>query len=704
MGIINGKGTRENGNGHKTKMASNTPPGAGAPDEPLSEHIHVYHRPRILVELSGEYPSDLVKHLRGKGERTVVLPSDSSEQDSSEQLVKLLTKGIGRTDLLITDNPSVHEQVLRDLEGNFPYAGVIIIGSQTIPGGLDKLLVESVDPSELQNPRTFVQLVERILVKTDDARRTYRAGEELIRDLHAAHDLTSRIDKALEVVTFPKRMDVVEGLTFIDPSAVLTLLQTAIPEHQFALAHRLFRRLYHAQPPQGRGHTVFYFNRFSEGVTEGGALGIGFADEPFVLKRVSRLRAATVVRDSRYFESRYPAEFSIEHVSVATVSKTDANAYLWKEFIPGPTLSEVLGYISGFDKPTRILRSFRNACLDVAVERIDFWERHALPVDETKDPTTIAESYNRNLINSFDATARRLHVSFTPAESAVFEEGVTALGYAALVTEDTIVRKAESALVNMILRLPSHALAREPLEKQVRQLISLYRRPRTKKFDREKLKHGTVQVDASDRYSHALENLLEVLESPESGFSARDITTYLEKKLDAAEESIQPALRESVEAIGFYRVMRKLYFVCDIFGPDAYIEAQRTGRERSRDFTRLEGRYHRWISHYVDRAAYWLVKRANVEEEKNAVVAQSVSPEANSWYQERSARLSDIPSAETYREYLLPVLSPSSFSGNETKYAELRTGVERILLFRMMVDMMKRFGQNDVHIDYLLQE
>ena len=94
-----------------------------------------------------------------------------------------------------------------------------------------------------------------------------------------------------------------------------------------------------------------------------------------------------------------------------------------------------------------------------------------------------------------------------------------------------------------------------------------------------------------------------------------------------------------------------------------------------------------------------------VEEEKNAVLARSLLPEANKWYREQDSHLPDVPTAETYHSHILPKEVPSPFVGNETKYAELRSGVERTLLFRMMTELVERLGkQKSLSIDYTLKE
>ncbi len=645
------------------------PPEQQGPDgdrlDEVIKRIHVRYRPRVILDFAGEVPEWLIPTLRKQG-RIVVRKEDVSPAQAQQ-----------RTNLLISNGPK--QETIDDLTDNFPYAAIIRLpappGTDYVEPDYKNLLHRDVGFDLLSRPQRFVQFVDRILTESEE-RRQRDIGEHVRKDVYAAY---------FWINAFLTKGD-------------------ELSDHEKEEAYETFRSLYFAREPEGHMRTVmmrFNISASEEGVVAfGGALALpkGVSDYGLVLKRASRLRGTIAKSDSEYFGNNYP-DFPIEKVYVCATSKKHSPAYVWKELVPGPTLGSLLANIQGDGNP-RLLkrhRTFRHACIEVALKRVAYWHKYAPIVAPNKESGLVVDGYLRTLDGALHTASRRLRAQISNEEDAIWREGIEALEYPEFITEETLARRLDPTFLNMVYRIPDQSYTRRSSRTIIKQIFRECA-AKDNSFDVTKFERSITHVDTSDRYGHILEDMLEVLEAPESNLSPEDVLKHVKRQI--VDDNVVPAalselVGKGIEAMGFYRNMRRIILICDSFAPDVFMEHGGEG-----GFEKIESRYKRALDHHFDHARYWLRQRAKMEKEK--IEASLKDPNTRAWYASLPLPINPVL-PDHAKKFILPEEPPENYTGEQADYHIIRGGMQRMTLFYVMEHILQRF-KSVKKIDYFTGE
>ena len=609
---------------------------------------HQYDR----IVVSGKTPREVINIFKGEGKK-------------SER----------RTDVYVTDvgvTEGKEDAILSELSARFPSAGVVFVdplsvGSYPQKSFLGVLSVEYVPRGEIIDERysTLQSAINRALLRSREKRR-----EEGLNALRTT----------LEALRY--NLDSI--------SAGRLNHRDLLPEDLKRL-YLLSERVVTAADLEAIRRTVFFLR---ENVTEQGVVVVG---GDYVVKVVSRDRARAVVADAAFLTS-YQEAFPMERVLLALVHPEYRVALVWKEYVPGPTLMDVVEHIASGSRP-KPLKHFRRALVDLALERVDFWERNAsdrFVVEGNRDPAVVVDGYIKNLELALGALEKRYGHPLTEAQHDIYTQAIAALNYPQLVTGDDLVRRMDSTFRNMILRTdipePDDTTLRpEWVTKRsewVAKVIGSFL-CQNNKTNTAKLRESVVHVDLSDRYGHVLENMLQVLETRDSGLSPLDIVQLLSAKVGMIEDSQkQHRVRESMGPLGFYRTMREAYFFVERFVPDHYYDGERIEQVGTSDFEERHTHLLIGIHHYVQRALTWLGYVKTGEQAKLNDLVSRYS--ADRWYKDQLAPLvrkkslqAEEVAGSDYTPFLSSTDAPPLVQANE-----ILEQVHRIRLFSALTSLL----------------
>lgn len=378
-------------------------------------------------------------------------------------------------------------------------------------------------------------------------------------------------------------------------------------------------RIYRALPLDARQKVMLV-----DETTEGGVARVTFdlatltdTGQPVqMLKRLRELRVKQVVADHHHFKD--DKNMPLEGVYIGLTPPDPGEmpsrgqhreGYLLKEYIPGPNLTDLfLGMRRIAERRQDLhdgMKHLRDTCVDIALDRVHYWQEHAPAVDDERDPVRVAQFYEKQLPRAFETFLQyTTNVSLDPHTEMKFLRRTLAkaFDFRTLISLETIRRNLAATYRNMIFRTSTELpIGDSPSDATLEELVvSVLAAP----VDRDALASRIVHVDTHRKYSHLLEDCLEVTDAYEAGLSPEERHGRLERVM-AQHDTIRPQLEEALPIIGFYRSMRKIFFFVDRFGrqnDDAYMQGHITNRVH----TERQEHYDQNIHHHLHVAKEWL--------------------------------------------------------------------------------------------------
>ncbi len=673
-GNIDDPGTRTS---VKTKTRNS---GGSKGPKKRSYDVHPRHKPRVLLYFpedlpEGANPIALRNVLREAGERTVALVSP--EEDLEERIRQGWRQ---RADALVTNR--VSPDIARALFAKNAYASLVLLTDENPTEAFGDL---NYSPSRDSLTIGFLAF--------DDKHRTI-TGEinPLDPQPFEVHDVTKFLaatySPTMAAVSARRFSEFLDRVLSVSEERRIKMEHGELPRYYAAALYatdvyletgaeedeeRAFeytRQLYNKLLPQ-RGHPgTFLFRRKTFQTTERGFVSVGFPGKERGLKEMTDAKATIVKMDADYFNaSEQQGRFPMEEIHAALRSSTSRKGYVWKELVPGPTLYHLLNMASQLVDQTKPFdrlshrekeyRDFPTACLDTAIARIKVWEANAPEVPELKklnlpalkdkkddeikkvdpkDPGEVSRKYKKNILDAMKTAAVRLQVDLSQTDLRTLEQGVDALGYTSFITKQTVVRRCDPSFLNMIFRMDEDELGNLRTDDQNEIIVDkqaldyVISRVRTGRggIQRSKMLSYVTHVDLPHTYGAVLENLMEVLETRETGLGARAIRKYVNRNIreykkaaieqaadssgdfeDKEREISEKAqnVEDSVEAMGFYRSMRKVYFNCALFGPEMHFGFKDGEMLDTPEYEDGDEHVRANIQHYFKRATYWLEER-----------------------------------------------------------------------------------------------
>jgi hypothetical protein len=721
----------DHGNGNSESEVSNAP---AKPPKKKSYDVHPRYKPRVLLHFPKKLPDGvdaliLQEVLRENGERTVAIVSPE------ESLETRIEQGFRRrADALITN--TVSNQAAQALFSRYPYAAFVLLTDENPDTAFGDFNYE---PSRDTQNIGFLEWEEELRAQTGELPIQPDSAEpfvvqEVTKFLAATYSPTTAavssrrfsefLDRVLGIADERQRkittgeLDRYYMAASYATSKFLEVETDVARERAYAFTRELYNKLF----PQAGHPKTFLFRRNTFQTTEKGFLRVGFADEQRGLKEMPADNALVVKADSDFFTKHHQEAFPIERIYAALTSTKSIRGYAWKEVIQGPTLYGLLEVASGlvdhtkrsqpYTKKLKEYMDFPNACLDIAAQRIKVWEQHAPEVPKRKDPAAVAKTYKKNIVLGVENAAVRLQIDLTQAELQILEQGIYALGYDAFTTKETLVRRCDPSFLNMIFRLEDDELANLTVDDEneiiVNQqtldyVIGVIRTGRGG-IQRKKLLDRVVHVDTPARYGVVIENLMEVLETRETGLGEKAIKRYINRCIKEYKGLGEELIVASVEAMGFYRAMRKVFFNCALFGPDMHFSFKDKDALETPEYKAADERIQRNIEHYFNRATYWLNERIKCQGKEIDKYARTTKNHAwNTAIKQALERKND--STTTYDVTISAIVSAESEKASESSDHDLAYGFfvenyEQLHLFESMVNILSRFTKPITNIDY----
>lgn len=429
-------------------------------------------------------------------------------------------------------------------------------------------------------------------------------------------DLYGRVQSAIEYVNNWR-----EGLlrdsqvfqTHIDAlNSHLTIMRTVKNPVQLdqsqQRAFELVNFLYHADPRGGEKKKRV----FSQETTEGGVAEIVINEKPFIIKRVRTKRVEQTKIDIAHFRDN--PEMPLETLVASLVREDVDYGYLIKERVQGANLTDLLLAIKESvrdgSNPPEGLMGLRDRLIDIALERIKYWQYQAPEVRDENDRQLVIDFYKKNAYRAIVAVSTNTGGHIDDAEFRFIRTALGAFDFPRIVTEDTIKRNFAATYRNMIYMDETGVFPPGDMEYAkglLRKIMNGSRR-------RQDLSNRIVHVDTHRKYSHLLEDILEVTHAFEVGLNEVEVEGWLKKAIEKYDLTLQGSLREAVPLLAVYRNLRKAYFFAERFGPQAV--AQLTNGELSKtDYHRRIISYNQNMSHHLVFSLFWLDRMINEKRE-----------------------------------------------------------------------------------------
>ena len=312
-----------------------------------------------------------------------------------------------------------------------------------------------------------------------------------------------------------------------------------------------------------------YLHNMVKGSTDTGALGIAIDPDRtyplsghsyFVLKEATPTSADQAFKDSRFFQDS--RDFPLEHI-VAKVPMNPMNdqlTYLWKQFIIGPDMSDLLSVLDDGIKRApnekKTIISLESALSGIAAERLFHWQQNAPLLDaEPRDYKRVVEIYIKNIIEALGGFANLTDSPINQSDIERFNALVRSMDWN-FVNGQTTVRNLGATYRNWVLQTGKIRLTYDDM-------IRMFTEPNGKgpRVNKESLKQSLFFVDTPSKYSHALEDGWEmdlVLEGKHKE-KAVDILKTRYSSLDPGKKVIFPARDEVL--MHAYRAIRRAFLV-----------------------------------------------------------------------------------------------------------------------------------------------
>lgn len=352
-----------------------------------------------------------------------------------------------------------------------------------------------------------------------------------------------------------------------------------------------------------------------------------------MLKRLREQRVRQVVIDHTHFrtDKKMPLEEVYIGLTLLDIGGTSSSApiregYLLKEYIPGPNLTDLfMGMRRIAERRSELLdamKRFRDTCVDIALDRVHYWQEHALAVDDERNPARVAQFYEKQLPRSFETFLQyATDVPFSHRREPRFLRRTLAytFNFRELISLETIRRNLAATYRNIIFRTPTEPSVGDlssdaALETLVEHILVTH-------TDSDAIAERIVHVDTHRKYSHLLEDCLEITDAYEAGLSPEERHTRLGRVI-AQHEDLRPQLEEALPVLGFYRAMRKIFFFIDRFGRQNY-EMREQGRVNEAGYQEKQNAYDQNIRHHLGLAKEWL---AVILEKQGAALDHSPLP------------------------------------------------------------------------------
>jgi len=321
----------------------------------------------------------------------------------------------------------------------------------------------------------------------------------------------------------------------------------------------------------------------------------------YVVKNLkAKERVVQAYEDSRHFEG--DPVMLIESMFPPLYSADRPDGWLWKEHIQGPNVTKLLFRI-GEEKEAgntdSRLDQLTKLCFKLGIERTCYWQQKAPEIPHVNDDVdltckAIVDSYHKNLVESLRAFDKFTDVAI-PEEAFEFygNKCLDALGFSELVTEETIGRNFASTYRNMKLR---SEVPEKDLPTRLHEILDEF--TVGGKISREEVERNFVHVDTVGKYSHLLEDIVEMMDSLELGMDEKRRKRVIGKIIASYDEGKHEGLTSAVGPLRHYRGVRKGHFFLQHFGLKAYKKSRRG------DITLDQ--YHKRMRHFEENISHYL--------------------------------------------------------------------------------------------------
>ncbi|MCH8003744.1 MAG: hypothetical protein IH934_03850 [Nanoarchaeota archaeon] len=359
------------------------------------------------------------------------------------------------------------------------------------------------------------------------------------------------------------------------------------------LAHHIYTNR------EGSGNIVYPQLLMDEGATEGGVLGLNidpnreYRNEPgshLILKRTDSERGRQAFLDSKHFQG--DQNLNLEYV-VSNVPYDGATSYLWKEFIIGPNLSDLLvtldhGIARGNEEERRLCIQLEEELTEIAAKRILHWQQNAPELESVpKDPEAVIRTYKMNLVEILRGFSQFTDIDFTDGEIDEFRQALDHIDFSCI-NQKTVVRNMAATYKNMVL-------ATGQLNVGYPRIIDLFtQNGGRRRVDTSKIEDRLYIIDTASKYSHFLEEPQELDQSMEGQHKKSAVNSVRRSYRD---NGLDFTPRE-VNLMGVYRAYRKAFLVLTEFGYRNFEKFQ-TGKRNFSEFDVTHFNYREQLNHLL---------------------------------------------------------------------------------------------------------
>lgn len=314
------------------------------------------------------------------------------------------------------------------------------------------------------------------------------------------------------------------------------------------------------------GKNPVFPEHFMDDSTETGSLGLfiepnkDYSDSQevfYLIKEVDSVRGRQIIRDSQHFEK--DSNFNLEHI-VANIPLNDQTSYLWKEYVIGPDLRDLFqtmdnGILRGNEEEQKILGSLEEAILNIAVQRVLYWQENSPDSTEVpKNPESVITDYKRKMIQVLSGFSEFTDIDYTQNEIDNVREALDGIDFS-FINGNTIARNVAADLKNIVQKTGK-------LNISYPEIINLFTLNGGKKrINRQLLNESLYFVDPPIKYSHVLEDPWEMDISREGQVPRKAVSQVIKAYKD---KGIEFAPRDQL-FIGSYRTFRKAYLILSKF-------------------------------------------------------------------------------------------------------------------------------------------
>lgn len=368
--------------------------------------------------------------------------------------------------------------------------------------------------------------------------------------------------------------------------------------------------IYRANPAGWRGKVVF-----GGETTEGGIVRLqpGFYAKygAIMLKRLPTRRVDQVLKDTEHFKQ--DSEMPLESIIAGLIPPGEEEGgwgYLLKGYVPGPNVTDLLLSIKKLQEDAddifaKKLVILRDDIVTAAVGRVLYWQKTAPDIPDENNCQRVVSFYEKNLPRAFSVFMARSDVSCPDSEAGHLNEALKACRFDDIIAQRTIRRNFAATYRNMVFRQSSDD---EPaLSSTIKDGMPDVKRLLKTGWDSESIEENIVHVDTHRKYSHQLEDIIELTDAYEADLSPEKRQAILTDAFHDDPASSKKELDNALPVIGFYRNMRKVYIFIDRFG-NALSDRLKEGDISQREYDQKRTVYTVNVRHHLDLAAEWLSK------------------------------------------------------------------------------------------------